>query len=542
MVCMSVAGSLAADAQVHRFGRFEQTLTASNEYANPLKDVAVNVEFSGPGNIKDEVRAFWDGGKSWKVRYTPQETGTYTWKARSSDASDKALNAQTGKFTVDRYSGSMALYQGGEPRLSFDRHYLVQQGGKPWFFLSDTAWNGALLSTDDEWKRYLADRAAKGFTAVQFVMTQWRAGLKDENGQVAYTGTNPIKINPSFFQRMDKKVKAVNDAGLVAVPVMLWAYSSPAKESPGDSLPVEEAKVLAHYMAARYAGDKIIWMLGGDGDYTAPNDARWRSIGEAVFPQGRKRHLVGLHPRGMQSPWANFAREGWLDIYFYQSGHGDAPAKWQWNATKGPAADWRTEPSHPVIDAEINYEGHQSYQSKQVIGDAQVRRAAYYSLLAGPPAGLSYGAHGIWSWARQPEEPLNHKGTGPAKPWQECLNYPGAQQMKVLRNVVNSIEWWRLRPERYLLRDDNYNTQTFEDYMMSALTEKGDLGMIYMPKNPQVHLNLSRFEGNSDTVAGTWVDPRTGKRSEAGRWKKNEQPIVKTPGAGDWVLILQLQK
>ena len=372
-------------------------------------------------------------------------------------------------------------------------------------------------------------------------MTQWRAGPKDENGQVAFTGTNPIKINPAFFQRMDGKISAINDAGLVAVPVMLWALSSPAKESPGDSLPLEDAKLLARYMAARYAGHRIIWMLGGDGDYTGANSERWRSIGEAVFPQGRKRHLVGMHPRGMQAPWANFAREGWLDIFFYQSGHGDGPLKWRWNATQGPAVDWRTEPFHPVIDAEPNYEGHLNYQTKKPITDKEVRRAAYYSLLAGPPAGVSYGAHGIWSWARKAEEPINHAGTGPAKPWQECLNYPGAQQMTVLYNVMSSIEWWRLRPERYLLRDDKFDEKTFAGYMMSALTDKADLGLLYLPDNLQVHLNLSRFEGNAKSVVGTWVDPRTGKRSQAGKWRKDEQPTIKTPGEGDWLLILKTE-
>src|SRR5947209_16961717 len=108
--------ALQAAGEVYRFGRFEQTLTSAHEYANPLKDVEITVEFSGPGNIKDEVRAFWDGGRAWKVRYTPEDTGTYTWKAKSSDAADKALNSQSGKFTVAKYNGSNALYQAGEPR------------------------------------------------------------------------------------------------------------------------------------------------------------------------------------------------------------------------------------------------------------------------------------------------------------------------------------------------------------------------------------------------------------------------------------------
>lgn len=125
----------------------------------------------------------------------------------------------------------------------------MQADNKPWFYLADTAWNGALLSSPDEWKRYLADRAAKTFTAVQFVMTQWRAGRQDAQGQVAFTGSNPIKINPQFFQRMDEKLSAVNNAGLVGVPVMLWALASKDKESPGVGLSTEDATQLARYIA-----------------------------------------------------------------------------------------------------------------------------------------------------------------------------------------------------------------------------------------------------------------------------------------------------
>ncbi|MGH9627996.1 MAG: DUF4038 domain-containing protein, partial [Bryobacteraceae bacterium] len=525
-------------SRVHKHGVFEQVFTASTDYGNPLKDVNVAVEFSGPGavndEVNDEVNAFWDGGRTWKVRYSPRRPGSFTWKVTSSD---KALNAQRGKFQVHEYKGSNALYRNGGPGLSFNRRYLVQDDSKPWFFLSDTAWNGALKSTDDEWKRYLDDRAAKKFTAVQFVMTQWRAGRQDEKGQVAFTGNDPIRINPEFFQRMDRKIQAVNDSGLVAAPVMLWALASQDKESPGVGLPTEQAALLARYMAARYAGHKVIWILGGDGDYSGPeNEAKWKQIGRTVFPKDRKRQLVGVHPRGMQSPWKAYIEEPWLDIFFYQSGHGSDAKKWRWNATQGPAAGWKLEPAHPVIDAEPNYEAHLSYQGRRKISDYDVRRAAYYSLLAAPPAGVSYGAHGIWFWSRKAEVPLDHPRTGVADPWHVCLDYPGANQMKVLYDSFNSIEWWRLRPERYLLREDRYNEETFSNYMMSAVTGENDLGMIYMPDNPEVTLNLSYFRSK---VEGTWVDPRTGKRTNAGTWDEQPDLKLKRPGDGDWVLILR---
>jgi hypothetical protein len=526
--------------QVFRYGRFEQTLTAAKEYGNPLTDVEIAVEFSGPGNIKDVVNAFWDGGRSWKVRYQPQAPGTYQFRVRSSDASDKALNEQTGTFTASEYKGRNPRYQQGGPTLSQDRHYLVTPGGTPWFFMADTAWNGALLSTADEWKRYLADRAAKKFTAVQLVMTQWRAGRKDEKGQVAFSGA-PMKINPAFFQRMDERLNAVNDAGLVAVPVLLWALTSKDNESPGVALGPGEAIQLARYMVARYGAHQVIWMLGGDGDYRAANQSRWKDIGKQVFPAGRKRAPVGLHPRGMNDPWPDYKDEPWLDIFFYQSGHGSDVAKWRWNAMQGMATGWRITPAHPVIDAEINYEGHLSYQGQKKISENEVRRAAYYSVLAGIPAGFTYGAHGIWFWARQPEVPLDHPRSGQADPWTVCLNYPGAKQMTILRSIFDSVPWWRLRPERELLQKDEFDSATFKDYIMPAVSDDRKTAVVYLPDNPDVKLDLKRFEGNGGTVEGTWADPRTGKRWSAGKWGKDQQVQIKTPGQGDWVLILQLK-
>ncbi len=37
----------AAHAEVYRYGRFEQTFTAAQEYADPLKDVDVTIAFDG---------------------------------------------------------------------------------------------------------------------------------------------------------------------------------------------------------------------------------------------------------------------------------------------------------------------------------------------------------------------------------------------------------------------------------------------------------------------------------------------------------------
>ena len=77
----------------------------------------------------------------------------------------------------------------GVVRVSADRTHLAHADGTPFFFLADTVWNGALLSSAEEWAIHLDDRAAKGFTAIQFIThAPWTGALADREGRTAFTG------------------------------------------------------------------------------------------------------------------------------------------------------------------------------------------------------------------------------------------------------------------------------------------------------------------------------------------------------------------
>src|SRR3954467_4483081 len=70
----------------------------------------------------------------------------------------------------------------GPLRVSDDRTHLAHADGTPFFYLADTAWNGPLLSTDADWQTYLADRVAKGFTAIQFITHAPRSAARATSG------------------------------------------------------------------------------------------------------------------------------------------------------------------------------------------------------------------------------------------------------------------------------------------------------------------------------------------------------------------------
>ena len=76
---------------------------------------------------------------------------------------------------------------------------------------------------------------------------------------------------PEFFRRLDGKVAALARAGLLAVPVLLWAAEwtdDPRVNelNPGYSLPDDQAVLLARYMVARWDAYPVAWILPG----TAP--------------------------------------------------------------------------------------------------------------------------------------------------------------------------------------------------------------------------------------------------------------------------------
>lgn len=508
---------------------FEASFTSSLRYDNPLQDVDVGVDFESPSGKKISGAAFWDGGSTWRVRFSPDELGKWSYLVRSSRPDDIGLNGQTGTFTCVAYTGRNHLYRHGAVRVSSHRRFLEQADGTPFLWLSDTAWNGALKSQAKDWDTYLNDRSAKGFSVVQFVMTQWIASAGNGEGRLAYQNWKRIYIDPTFYQWMDDRVRAVNDHGLIAAPVMLWAapWNEVAKyTNPGNSLDESQLIRLARYMVARYAAYQVIWILAGDGDYRGEAAELWKHVAGAAFGDHPSR-LVTTHPAGHMWVGEEFGSEPWYSILGYQSGYGDGPKDFQWHTKGPPATEWQHEPVHPVIDLEANYEGHLS--SEGVPFDPRsVRRSAYWALLVSPTAGFTYGAHGIWSWETRPAIPMNHGGTGVARPWFEAMKFSGSTDMKHMRDFFSSVDWWTLRPAPDLVIDQPGEKNPAE-FIALARSEKENYAVLYMPVGQRTRIKISEI---IRPAIIRWFDPRTGA------WSKpvpvTSDGFIAAPDSNDW--------
>ncbi len=511
----------------------EVVLQARESYSDPVRQQSVRAAWHGPDGAVHEVEGFWDGGHTWRVRFAASTPGVWAYETRCSDGHDDGLAGHTGSVAYGPADADLPLWSHGPLRVAPDGHHLEHADGTPFLWLCDTAWNGVLKAATADWERYLARRKEQGFTAVQFVLTHWRAFAEDDRGERAFSAGDAMQVNPAFFQRLDAKVAAVNRAGLLAAPVLLWAIRASGDLNPGYSLSEEDAVVLARYMVARYGAYQVAWFLGGDGDYRDDKAERWRRIGRKVFGE-RHDGLVTMHPQGVQWVGAEFRGEPWFDFIGYQSGHGDSESDLRWLTQGPPAQDWQTEPIRPIINLEPNYEGHVSYHARRRFTDREVRRGLYWSLLVSPTAGVTYGHHGIWPWMEEPGVPMDHPSSGEAPPWHVALESPGATSVAHLRRFLDGLPWWRLRPAPELLIEQPGDARV-EAFVAVSATPERDTVVAYLPLGGEIVLRVSQLPAGRQA---RWYDPAGGRWVEGGSLPAGDEFAAVAPGDGDWVLVL----
>jgi hypothetical protein len=533
-ILVLAAGAFAAEEpRVPRWSKFETSLKSSSQFAHPLQEVEVKAVFTAPSGSRQTIYGFWDGGDVWKVRFAPDEQGRWTFMTTASDTANRGLHGVRGAFVCTSPKGTTRFERHGPVRVSSDRKYFEHADGTPFFFLGDTAWNGPLHSSADDWRLYLAHRAGQRYTAIQWVATHWRGATKgDAEGRPAFTGREKIAIDPAFFKRLDTKVEAVQAAGLLNAIVMLWAFDRPPNDviNPGFSLPEDQAILLARYMLARWGADHVIWLLNGDGRYEGEVAQRWIRIGRGVFT-GVKHAPVSLHPGGRHWPIAPFRNEPWLAINGYQSAHSDSESNSRWITSGEPARAWKDEPPRVVISLEAPYE-------LNAPGSADiVRRNHYWSVLNAVPAGIAYGASGIWSWSNG-VDPIEGHGQGRVVPhWKEAMRLPAGAQMAHLFDFFNSVPFARLRPAPEVLAEQP-GVERAELFVSAAQSESRDITVLYLPSGATAVVDRARLPRRT---SAEWFNPRNRARTRAEF--HGDGPLRCTPpAAGDWLIVFKESK
>jgi hypothetical protein len=464
------------------------------------------------------------------VRFSPSQLGHWSFRTVCSDTANKGLHNQSGEFICTVASGPTRFDRHGPVRVALDHRHFEHADGTPFFWLADTTWNGARVSTGKDWELYASVRRGQKFTVVQWAATPGG----DAKVESALTGfSDRIGVNPGFFQRLDAKLDQLNRAGLLSAIVPLWEPASPVET--GASLSDDQAALLVRYVVARWGAEPVAWVMAFDADPKGKKADRWKKIGQEVF--ATKAHApVVLYCGDAPALLEEFKEEKWVDALGYQNVT-DVTDEALKAALASPfTGDWKKQPARPLIPFAPSENGVAPSQKRFTSGDT--RRAVYWGLLASPPAGVSYGGQGVVNWDETVQDQGDKTPGADLPVWHKAMFMPAAKQLGYLAKFAGSNDFWRLRPQPAYLAAQPGDSAPGR-YIAAAGTEAKDLSMVYVPEDRTLNV-LTNALPASPLV--TWFNPRTGESNPAVAVVGGNSCQLPTPDEGDWLLIMKAGK
>lgn len=515
----------------------EIALHSTQSYNSPYNDVDVTIAVEGPGGLKIQIPAYWDGENIWRFRFSGSVPGDYTYSTSCTNPNDAGLHGQGGSIQVQETSSNNPLRQHGRLRLSENRRYFVHEDGTPFLWIGDTWWMG--LTTRLDWpqgfKTLTQDRLSKGFTVVQIIagplpdMDAWDPRGKNEAG---YPFTEDFaSINPAYYQHADLKIAHLAESGLVPCIVGMWGYYLP-------QIGQEKIQRFWRYLVARYGTYPVMWCIAGEGTMpyylseTKEADAAlqktgWTEVMRSVREVDGYHNPIGIHPtrRGREM----VEDPSLMDFEMLQTGHSDIESIENVHNTVKESYD---EPLHmPVVNSEINYEGIMGYCWQNI------QRWCFYVSMLNGATGYTYGANGIWQMST-PEHPYGlspHGHSWGNTPWCEAYQLPGSRQVGLGAGLLRRYPWGEMEPHPEWLEPSG-RTETWR-YACAGIPGKLRIAYVSFLWDPPLVKGLE----TGVQYQAFYFDPVSGKdvpigpvHPEAdGSWR----PAI-PPEVHDWVLVL----
>ncbi|MCU0962943.1 MAG: glycoside hydrolase family 140 protein [Pirellulaceae bacterium] len=435
-----------------------------------------------------------------------------------------------------------------EPRLkvSDNGRFLVREDGSPFFWLGDTAWELFHRLDREEADRYLADRAAKGFTVVQAVALAELDGLNDPNpyGHVPLVDHDPtrpdVKDGPQndYWDHVDYIVQQANARGMVVGFLPTWGDKWNKKWGVGPEIfTPDNAEAYGEWLGRRYREARLVWILGGD--RPVETDVHREIIRRMALGLHRGDggvHLHTFHPTGGSGSAQYFHDAPWLDFNMRQNGHVPEYTG-RYDQTR---ADYDRTPIKPVLDGEPIYEDHPVSFRAGELGHsvaADVRRPLYWDLFGGA-CGHTYGHHSVWQMWSAAKAPINN----PLLPWPAALDQPGAGQMQFARWLLESRPFLTRIPDASVVVPGRVPTAVpgaGRYYFASTRDVDGTYALVYVPVGRPFRVRMEVLRGRR--VRAWWYNPRDGRATRIGEYENQGEREFVPPDRGealDWVLVL----
>lgn len=418
-------------------------------------------------------------------------------------------------------------------KTSPDGHFLQYADGSPFFYLADTVWMLFGKLTEPHIRTLFADRAAKGFTAIQAVVFRdlFEPNTPNASGVRPFANEEAmwaVRMNPDWIEYVVRITRLAADYGLVMGLLPTWGDKW--NEHSNSAGPVIMNAATAHgycrFLSDALGGcENVIWILGGDSPILRQDHADIvRAMGMGIRAGASGDRLISFHPTGGGSS-AIFHSESWLDFNALQSGHGYLNNP---NYAKAERL-YRTSPAKPVIDLEPNYEWMPvgiGYQNgipggrRAFFNAYDVRRSFYRSVLAGA-AGFTYGCEPIRQVYRAGDRCHAWDGDG-ITTWEDALDAPASSQLNLLKQALLERNYvTRVPAQEALVGDCGRDNDDPIAHISAARCVEGRYVMVYLPVRRHLQLDtsfvkarrlaVSVYNPATCTLSAAWEAENTGQ-------------------------------
>ena len=519
-------------APVELFGVFETAFEASTAADNPYVSIEAAAELARPDGRAWRLPLFWDGGRTFRLRVSPDRTGLWSFIVRSPDP---GLDGKAGRFECRPSPRAGGI----RPMAGFPHHFERQDGSRFWF-MGDTGW---FLFSDIPAEsldragveRYLAARAAQGFNVVHGMLL---SEVGDGNaGGPPWHDLSAETINPGYWQEVDRRVAFANSRGIAVGLALAWGDKRGEERYPWRRFPSPEARRrYARYVAARYGAYDVYFLVSGEWHAeirTRPSTEEevrreFIAVGDALQEANAHGRMIGIHPMAEHGSVREYNAAGWMSFGDYQQNYVLLHERMLQSRVFGK----------PLINSEYGYYLRDS--NGDGVPDKQnstsldvIRHATWDIVMAGGYAVTGFGTTYFGG----------HRDPGPFD-LDAAKNKPWERQMAAMKELFTGLRWWTLAPHDELLRCAQPRGADRQEIGRTAppattywcLAEPGKQYLLYARgMNEKIELVP---EGMGDPMRVRQWNPRTGEFAPLDAAVADGRFVYRPPDAQDWVVVL----
>jgi len=526
----------------------EFNVKAAANVSNPYQDAMLVGEFISPTGKSHIMDGFYDGNGIWKLRFVPDEEGTWTYRLRGEGVN--ILEEGDLLCTASEEHGFIRIH----PESPYGFSYA---DSLPFFPMGDT--NYGLYDdspiTAAGRQAYLTKRRQQGFNFVRMEVGHSHEHANVNPAYWAWGGTaskpDLDQYNPVFFKGLDTLLAQMQRQGMNAELILLNYYRLPFTDT--TLWTVKRERRWIRYLLSRYSAFSNIFMWTISNEYETHPDGKYRidtvtdpmwvrETAQFIQQNDPYHHLVTVHPVVSSStkgnspvspialPWrigGFYGADSALSVLSQQTGQTGEGVVWDtsclcWNGDDPQLmASIRADRVYkkPVINTENGYEYLHGLPTmrNQTHHTAKVRRTSWRIISAGGyfSAGFSgtLGHSDIWNRIDSPNHytfSLQDEGAG--------------AQLGYLYKFYTALPFWRMNPYTAIHGD-----------AVALADSITNIFVLYFPHGGNASLE---WTGN-EILEGRWFNPRTGRFGLRQVIKPAAMLDFDTPDKQDWVLLLQ---